>query len=120
MFVFQEPCTYSCEHLSCSKICGETCDREGCREPCPKLLPCQHPCVGFCGETCPDGCRICTPDKLIDFLELSGEETRLYMPIFILYFINCFDSLNCSMNIQLRTNPTVWTCHRRIQPHRMA
>ncbi|OXA52764.1 NFX1-type zinc finger-containing protein 1 [Folsomia candida] len=75
-----EPCEKSliCRHF---KICGETCDREGCREPCPKLLPCQHPCVGFCGETCPDGCRICTPDKLIDFLELSGEETRFYVRI---------------------------------------
>ena len=61
-------------HKSCSQICSDVCDREPCNEPCPKKLKCGHDCVGFCGEPCPPQCKICSPEKLTEFVLYGYEE----------------------------------------------
>lgn len=74
LFFLQEPCSWQCEHLRCTKQCFEICDREPCDKPCPKIIKCGHLCTGFCGELCPSICRICDEKDLPTFVR---EENKL-------------------------------------------
>ncbi len=69
----KEKCAWQCEHFECPSLCSEPCNRPPCNEPCKKLLRCKHKCIGLCGETCPQWCRICTPDaeEAINLMTLS-------------------------------------------------
>lgn len=42
---------------------------------CDKVLPCGHPCIGLCGDPCPDKCRICHRDDVIEIF--FGNEDEL-------------------------------------------
>ncbi|XP_063429947.1 NFX1-type zinc finger-containing protein 1-like [Mytilus trossulus] len=61
-----EPCEWQCEHHSCKEVCSKPCKRPRCNHSCKKMLKCGHKCIGLCGELCPDVCRICNHDKVIE------------------------------------------------------
>ncbi|RXN03672.1 NFX1-type zinc finger-containing 1-like protein [Labeo rohita] len=61
-----EPCEWQCPHHSCTKLCHEPCDRPPCSVPCNNTLPCGHRCIGLCGDRCPDKCRICHKDEVME------------------------------------------------------
>ena len=61
-----EPCEWNCKHLRCTKKCGELCNRPRCDMPCPKHLSCGHPCIGLCGDKCPELCRTCNRDEVVE------------------------------------------------------
>ncbi|MCJ8729395.1 hypothetical protein PDJAM_G00105760 [Pangasius djambal] len=69
-----EPCEWQCQHQSCSKLCHEPCDRPPCLKKCDKVLPCGHPCIGLCGDPCPDKCRICHRDEVIEIFFGNEDE----------------------------------------------
>ncbi|XP_053354042.1 NFX1-type zinc finger-containing protein 1 [Clarias gariepinus] len=69
-----EPCEWQCPHQKCSKLCHEPCDRPPCLRKCEKLLPCRHPCIGLCGDPCPDKCRICHRDDVIEIFFGNEDE----------------------------------------------
>ncbi|XP_027002552.1 NFX1-type zinc finger-containing protein 1 [Tachysurus fulvidraco] len=69
-----EPCKWQCLHQSCSKLCHEPCDRPPCSKKCDKYLPCGHPCIGLCGDPCPDKCRICHRDDVIEIFFGNEDE----------------------------------------------
>ncbi|KAG7326586.1 hypothetical protein KOW79_009987 [Hemibagrus wyckioides] len=69
-----EPCKWQCPHQSCSKLCHEPCDRPPCSKKCNKILPCKHPCIGLCGDPCPDKCRICHRDDVIEIFFGNEDE----------------------------------------------
>lgn len=92
-----EKCNWECIHMKCTKLCGDPCDRGPCNEPCQKILKCKHPCIGFCGEPCPELCRECQKEKILDLISGNTDmiDTRWYKICFnslqksgkILYFI---------------------------------
>lgn len=69
-----EPCEWQCPHQRCSKLCHEPCDRPPCSKKCNKILPCGHPCIGLCGDPCPDKCRICHRDDVIEIFFGNEDE----------------------------------------------
>ncbi|KAB5584014.1 hypothetical protein PHYPO_G00102520 [Pangasianodon hypophthalmus] len=69
-----EPCEWQCPHQSCSKLCHEPCDRPPCLKNCDKVLPCGHPCIGLCGDPCPDKCRICHRDDVVEIFFGNEDE----------------------------------------------
>lgn len=69
-----EPCEWQCPHQRCSKLCHEPCDRPPCSKKCNKFLPCKHPCIGLCGDPCPDKCRICHRDEVIEIFFGNEDE----------------------------------------------
>lgn len=69
-----EPCEWKCPHHSCSKLCHEPCDRPPCLMKCDKLLHCGHPCIGLCGDPCPDKCRICHRDEVVEIFFGNEDE----------------------------------------------
>ncbi|KAI5619584.1 NFX1-type zinc finger-containing protein 1, partial [Silurus asotus] len=69
-----EPCEWHCPHQSCSKLCHEPCDRPPCSKKCKNFLPCGHPCIGLCGDPCPDKCRICHRDDVIEIFFGNEDE----------------------------------------------
>ncbi|XP_051562536.1 NFX1-type zinc finger-containing protein 1-like [Myxocyprinus asiaticus] len=69
-----EPCAWQCAHQRCTKLCHEPCDRPPCSVPCSKTLPCGHPCIGLCGDPCPDKCRVCHPDDVMEIFFGNEDE----------------------------------------------
>ncbi|XP_017335446.2 NFX1-type zinc finger-containing protein 1 [Ictalurus punctatus] len=69
-----EPCEWQCPHQRCSKLCHEPCDRPPCLKKCDKVLPCGHPCIGLCGDPCPNKCRICHHDEVIEIFFGNEDE----------------------------------------------
>ncbi|KAF4079021.1 hypothetical protein AMELA_G00188300 [Ameiurus melas] len=69
-----EPCEWKCPHQRCSKLCHEPCDRPPCLKKCDKVLPCGHPCIGLCGDPCPNKCRICHHDEVIEIFFGNEDE----------------------------------------------
>ncbi|XP_020339540.2 NFX1-type zinc finger-containing protein 1 [Oncorhynchus kisutch] len=61
-----EPCAWQCPHQGCSKLCHEPCDRPPCTQPCTKTLQCGHPCIGLCGDPCPNKCRVCHREDVME------------------------------------------------------
>lgn len=91
----QQPCSNSCKHITCSKVCGAPCDpcikscdwscehqgacstlcslpcnRLPCSEPCFRVLACGHRCPSFCGEICPRFCLQCTTGELLEKIKV--------------------------------------------------
>ena len=78
----KEPCQWKCEHLKCTKRCGEMCNRPRCNEPCVVNLECGHQCAGLCGEPCPKKCLVCNKDELTEiFFGHEDEEGARFIEL---------------------------------------
>ena len=78
-----EKCSWSCEHIKCTKLCHEICERLPCNEPCRKILRCKHQCIGLCGEPCPNLCRICDRDLVTEiFFGTEEDEDAKFVYLF--------------------------------------
>lgn len=77
-----EPCQWQCKHYRCNQPCGEFCDRPRCDMPCEKLLKCGHHCIGLCGEKCPNLCRVCDRDQVVEcFFGTEDEEDARFVQL---------------------------------------
>jgi hypothetical protein len=74
-----EPCRWYCEHQGrCELVCSAPCVRLPCNLRCSKLLPCRHVCPGVCGEDCSLFKRFC--------VECSQDESLLSTVVDLISF----------------------------------
>ena len=111
-------CQWRCQHLKCTKLCGEPCDRDRCKlcddRPCTKRLRCRHPCLGLRGERCPPVCHKCKTvakkvHKIYSDNELNESTRHRYIQLEVCRHVFAVQALDTWMESR-KDEPISWKC----------